>query len=54
MNTIEILKAVCGAPGVSGAEGNTAAVIASFLEKYTGDVRTDALGNLIATLNPGK
>ena len=54
MNTIEILKAVCGAPGVSGAEGNTAAVIASFLEKYTGDVRTDALGNLIATLHPGQ
>ena len=54
MNTIEILKAVCGAPGVSGAEGDTAAVIASFLKPYTGDVRTDALGNLIATLNPGK
>lgn len=54
MNTIDILKAVCGAPGVSGAEGDTAAVIASFLKPYTGDVRTDALGNLIATLNPGK
>ena len=54
MNTIDILKAVCGAPGVSGAEGDAAAVIASFLKPYTGDVRTDALGNLIATLNPGK
>ena len=54
MNTVEILRAVCGAPGVSGAEGDTAAVIASFLKEYTGDVRTDALGNLIGVINPGK
>ena len=54
MNTIDILKAVCGAPGVSGAEGDTAAVIASFLKEFTNDVRTDALGNLIATINPGR
>lgn len=54
MNTVDILKAICGAPGVSGAEGDTAAVIASFLKQYTDDVRTDALGNLIGTLNPGK
>ena len=54
MNTVDILRAVCGAPGVSGAERSTAAVIEKMLRQYTDDVRTDALGNLIGTVNPGK
>ena len=54
MDTIDILKAVCGAPGVSGAEKSTAAAIETILRRYTDDVRTDALGNLIGTVNPGK
>lgn len=54
MNTIDILKAVCGAPGVSGAERSTAQVIEAMLRAYTDDVRYDALGNLIGTLFPGK
>ena len=54
MNTIDILRAVCGAPGVSGAEGSTASAIETILRRYTDDVRTDALGNLTGTLNPGK
>ncbi len=54
MNTRDILQAVCGAPGVSGTETTTAETIGTILEKYTDDIRTDALGNLIGTLNPGK
>ena len=54
MKTVDILKAICGAPGVSGTEGTTAAAIGSFLRQYTDDVRTDALGNLIGVINPGK
>lgn len=54
MNTVAILKAVCGAPGVSGAEQSTAAAIETILRNYTDDVRTDALGNLIGTVNPGR
>ena len=47
MNTVAILKAVCGAPGVSGAEQSTAAAIETILRNYTDDVRTDRMGNLI-------
>ncbi len=54
MNIRDILSAVCGAPGVSGAERPTAAVIETMLRAYAQDVRTDALGNLIGTLHPGK
>lgn len=54
MNTKEMLSAICGAPGVSGTEATTAAVIETMLRAYTDDVRYDALGNLIGTVNPGK
>ena len=54
METIEILRAVCGAPGVSGTEKTTAAAIETILKNFTDDIRTDALGNLIGTVNPGK
>ena len=54
METIEILKTICGAPGVSGTEATTADAIRTILKNYTDDIRTDALGNLIGTVNPGK
>ena len=54
MNTIDILKVICGAPGVSGTEHATAAAIETMLRAYTDDVRYDALGNLIGVVNPGK
>lgn len=54
MDTIEILRAVCGAPGVSGTEATTAETIKTILKTFTEDVRTDALGNLIGTVNPGR
>lgn len=54
METIEILKTICGAPGVSGAEATTADAIKTILKTFTDDIRTDALGNLIGTVNPGK
>lgn len=53
MDTKEILKKICAAPGVSGAEHTTAAVIAELVSEYTADIRSDALGNLRATVNPG-
>ena len=54
METVEILKAVCGAPGVSGAENGTTAVIEKIMREFTDDIRYDALGDLICTVNPGK
>ena len=54
METIAILKTICGAPGVSGTEAATAEAIRAILQNVTDDIRTDALGNLIGTLNPGK
>lgn len=52
METKEILKKICAAPGVSGAEYATAAVIKEIISEYTDITETDALGNLKATLNP--
>ncbi|MBQ6066074.1 MAG: M20/M25/M40 family metallo-hydrolase [Clostridia bacterium] len=54
MRTVDILRTICGAPGVSGTERATAGAIETILREYTDDVRTDALGNLIGTVNPGK
>ena len=54
MDTIDILKAVCGAPGVSGAEQSAAAAIEALLRAYTREIRYDALGNLTGVLFPGK
>ena len=54
METIAILRAICGAPGVSGTEATTADAIKTILKSFTDDIRTDALGNLIGTVNPGK
>ncbi len=52
MDTKEILKKICAAPGVSGAEHATAAVIKEIVSEYTDDITADALGNLKATVNP--
>ena len=54
MNTVDILKAVCGAPGVSGTERATAETIETMLRAFTDEIRYDALGNLIGVVNPGK
>lgn len=52
METKEILQKICAAPGVSGAEHTTATVIKELVSEFTDDITTDALGNLIAVVNP--
>jgi len=46
--TFELLKAFTEAPGPSGRESTTSAVIAERWRPLADDIRTDALGNLIA------
>lgn len=52
METKEILKRICAAPGVSGAEFTTASVIKEIVSEFTDVIVTDALGNLKAVVNP--
>ncbi len=48
MDAFEILKKLSEAPGVSGSESGVAEIIAEEFRKYADEVRTDALGNVIA------
>lgn len=45
---LDIFKKISAAHGVSGAESDTAGVIAELMTEYTDDIRIDNLGNLIA------
>ena len=45
----ELLAAFADAGGVSGHEGDVAALLAETLAPLTDEVRTDVLGNVIAT-----
>lgn len=54
METLELLRTLTAAPGVSGTEDATADAIEAIMRKYTDDIRRDALGNLICEINPGK
>ncbi|MDR0396696.1 MAG: M20/M25/M40 family metallo-hydrolase [Oscillospiraceae bacterium] len=45
---LETLRAVLAVPGVSGSEENIASTIARMIKPYVDEIRSDALGNLIA------
>jgi endoglucanase len=47
--TIEILRELCNAHGVTGYEDDVRALIEKRISPHADNVRTDALGNLIAT-----
>ena len=42
------LKTLCKTPSVSGREENIRKVLSELISPYSDEVRTDALGNLIA------
>jgi len=46
--TMELLKKLCEAPGISGYEGPVTAVIKEALQGISDNVETDCLGNVIA------
>jgi len=48
VETLELLKTLTEAAGPSGFEGNVAAIIRELWMPYVDEIRTDALGNLIA------
>lgn len=50
MNTVEMLKRLCGAAGVSGLEQSVADTLTDLLGEY-GDAHTDRLGNVILELD---
>lgn len=52
MNTIELLKKLTSAVGVSGAEGNVVDLLKEMLAPY-GDVTVDALNNVYCTFGEG-
>jgi endoglucanase len=45
---LETIKALCALDGVSGAEDSVRDFIAGRIAPYVTDMRTDAMGNLIA------
>lgn len=47
MNIFETIEKLCAQPAVSGFEGNASRRAAFMLERYTDQVTTDALGNVI-------
>jgi len=49
----EMLKTLCEAYGATGHEGCVANVIRGMIEPYVDEIRTDALGNLIAVKRGG-
>jgi len=53
MDTVELLRDLSQASGVSGREEEVQAIVRKALEPHADDLRTDALGNLIA-LKKGK
>lgn len=57
MKIKEVVKQLCMANGVSGAEDSAAEVAVRFLREYTDDIKIDPLGNVIARIKeaaPGK
>ncbi len=48
MDTVELLKHLSEAPGVSGDEGAVRAILKEAVKPYADELRVDALGNLIA------
>lgn len=49
----ETLRLITAADGVSGTEEDTARVIETLMRQFTDDVKTDALGDLIAVVGNG-
>ncbi len=49
---IKLLKQLCEAPGLPGAEEPVREIVISNLKDYTEEIRIDALGNVIAHI-PG-
>ena len=49
MNLYTTLKSLCLCPSVSGRENNIRKLISEMIAPFADEVRTDALGNLIAT-----
>ena len=54
MDTIDLLRTLSESFGPSGFEDDVRDTIKSIITPFADDIRTDPLGNLIATLNPGK
>jgi len=53
MNTIELLKLLTGAVGVSGAENSIREVLLNILKEY-GEVSTDSMNNVYCTFGSGR
>ncbi len=51
MDTYSILKAICEAAYENGSDSETHAVIRSFMSEFSDEIRSDALGNIICTVN---
>jgi endoglucanase len=54
MDNLQLLKVLSESFGPSGFEDDVRETIRKMIAPVVDDVRTDALGNLIATINPGK
>jgi endoglucanase len=54
MDNLEVLRDLSEAFGVSGFEDDVREMIRNLIVPVVDDVRTDSLGNLIATINPGR
>ncbi len=54
MNNMQLLKTLSESFGPSGFEDDVRDKIRKLVTPLVDDVRTDPLGNLIATINPGK
>ena len=50
MTTLEILRRLCDADGVSGEEGSACEAAAELLRAYTDDVTVDPFGSVIANV----
>ena len=53
MTTLEMLKELCGATGVTGEEFSASEKAAELLRAYTDDVEIDSFGSVIGRI-PGK
>lgn len=47
--TIDLLRRLCETPGIAGHEDQVRAVVIDALRPLVGDIRTDVMGNVIAT-----
>ena len=54
MDTVELLRGLSDQFGVSGFEGEIRDWIYAIIKDRVDDIQTDVLGNLMATINPGR